>query len=206
MFSERADLKAKPKPRNRPLTPDELPRYMRTLATLGEFADVGGRRERVDERRRDAQLLLIHSAQRFDQIGSLDWERVKWADDLIRWPAEKMKGKEGQTDDFELPMTDTMRTMLRRRWEAAGKPTTGYVFEGIQGGPLAQSYAHRLHAAACRAAGIKNYTQHDHRTTASTFLQNGGFDEYDVNRLPRPRLQDPQRSKLHRQAALRPLA
>lgn len=108
----------------RPKSPDEYERDEFELI-MDHLPAHGSTRSRS----RDVILLLGYQGVRATAAVHLRWEDVTWeTNSPLRWQAEW--DKTGRTWDQEIHAET--KAMLTQRWEAEGRPTSGWVFSGQQ--------------------------------------------------------------------------
>lgn len=82
---------------------------------------------------RNCLRLVLHIPLRADNLCSLKWSEIDFDKKLIIIPREQMKFKNPNIDDFKMPLTDEVITILREQQEEQKLYTNelNYVFIGI---------------------------------------------------------------------------
>ena len=114
-------------------------------------------------------LLLIHTAQRRQQIGALRWSYI--ADDAISWPKEAMKGNRPHT----IPLTESMKALLQ-----ALPRLHDHVFAVHR--PFS-SWSHDMVELRKECGITARFTIHDLRRTTSTNLNRLGVASNVVEQI-----------------------
>ena len=111
----------------------------------------------------------------------------------LRWPNVLLNGHGGliQITDGKtkfrkrlLPMVPEVYVVLKDRWEAAGRPSEGWVFPSdSEDGHFNGDSAKDQHAKALRDSGVKPFEPYCLRHTALTRLAESGCDVFTLMRI-----------------------
>ena len=148
----------------RPMTKEEM-RILRTkLQSYGGSNTV-----------RNAGLLLLYSMLRTIEIRRLKWEYVNFDEKLIVFPvASKRTGQERTMKKNRMhmvPITTQMEAILKQQYEISRYQE--YVFCGVyKGGAISGTTLNRM----LDYIGLADVSAHDFRATASTVLNEKGYD------------------------------
>jgi integrase len=82
---------------------------------------------------RNALKIVLHIPLRADNLCSLKWNEIDFDKKLLTIPREQMKFKNPNINDFKMPLTDEVISILREQQEAQRYLTNelNYVFVGI---------------------------------------------------------------------------
>lgn len=131
----------------------------------------------------DFVAVLFDTAMRPEEAYRLRWECVAWEDGLHG--DSTVRVTHGKTDNArrELPMSPRVRTILRFRWEAAGKPLEGWVWPAkTASGHMEPSSIKKRHTRACEDSRVK-FVLYDVRHTSLTRLGCSGCDTWTFARI-----------------------
>jgi len=106
--------------------------------------------------------LLILTAQRRTEIGSLRWSEVDFENSVINFPPERTKNSKPHS----LPMSRQVRTILQRRYDR--RNGSEYVF-GSNGHGFS-SWSEAKNKLDDRLNGMKEWRLHDCRRSAATLM------------------------------------
>jgi integrase len=134
---------------------------------------------------KDAATIMLGTAMRPGEVFALRWERIVFNDQdggLIQIADGKSKAARRY-----LPMVRTVYSALRTRWEAAGRPESGWVF------PSQSKCGHittpkTAHATAIATANkekkqLEYFEPYCLRHTAGTMLGDSGCDVFTLARI-----------------------
>lgn len=122
--------------------------------------------------------LALYGGMRNCEREPLVWE---WVDlDGRRLRIRKSKTKAGIRT---VPIIDVLRPILRNEWLRQGKPATGRVVRGPQGGPVSYQKQSRRAKKAWEAAGLERITPHECRHTFASYLIASGLNAKAVTVL-----------------------
>ncbi len=131
---------------------------------------------------RDAATMIAEEGMRPGEVVVVRWEHLFMGDDtgLIRVVDGKSKAAKRI-----LPMTPVVLAMLKARWEAQGKPATGFVFASeSKAGHIGEQNIKRYHAAALEASKVAPFVPYCLRHTALTRIAAAaGGDPFSVARI-----------------------
>jgi integrase len=144
--------------RDRFLSPEEIKAYCEAL-------------EHESEAARDCLLLDLFTAQRHQNVRGMRREQL-FPDDRV-WRVPGSTTKTGATN--KVPLSGAAMSIINRRLKATDGP---WLFPKSGGeGHATPAFIGIPHRSACKRAGIKNYTIHDHRHTFGTYA--------DIMNIPR---------------------
>jgi len=106
----------------------------------------------VAEPLKSLATILIDGGWRPEEAFRLDWKNIHWND--RRGPNGSISNLHGKTKAARrtLPMTPRVRAILEDRWNAAGRPTGGFVWPApTKSGHIEPSTYRKLHTAAFEA-------------------------------------------------------
>lgn len=149
-----------PKARSRFLAPQQV-------AQLWKAAD--GMEEAVH--RDYARFLLVVPARR-NEAARMDWSHVNL--DAATWDQPDKLTKNGDPHRIHLPQLAL--DLLRRRHEAAGEPSEGYVFPAPRSKKALTTFS-AINAELDKLAKFTAWSWHDLRRTFATALGEAGFPE-----------------------------
>jgi integrase len=139
-----------------------------------------------DPHARPIALLLCYTGARTQEALQVQWPDV----DLGRGTVLFTRTKSGRARMVPLP--DRVREALAELWRSQGRPTDGHVFRNRRGQPYSDHRTranvggnplYKVHAAACRRAGIRDFTPHDWRHHWASWCVMSGIDLPTVQRL-----------------------
>jgi len=157
--------KIKSNERDRYLTADELPRFMRALRSEAN-TDV-----------RDAVYLLLYTGVRRGNMLSMRWEQIELGPHEPVWRIPDTKAGEPQ----RIALTPQAVTVLKRRYLEAGAPRFGFVFAG----PGKRGHLDDPKKAwqrICARAGLANFRIHDLRHTFASYLAMTNANQFLVSK------------------------
>ena len=137
------------------------------LATLWRAAD-----ELAHPVWRDLARFLIAVPCRRGEAAALDWSHLDL--DAAEWHQPGRLTKNGEAHRLHLHLLAL--DVLRRRWDAAGKPRAGLVFPSPEAGRPLQTFSD-LKASLDTAAGLTGWRWHDFRRSFATALTEAGTPE-----------------------------
>ncbi|MGB8030273.1 MAG: site-specific integrase [Terracidiphilus sp.] len=152
--------------RERVVTPDEESKY---LAGAGELMA-------------DLAAVLIDTGMRPEENSRLRWESISWG----AGPYGTLQVTHGKTAAARrmLPLSPRVRSILERRWEAAGKPVEGWVWAaGTASGHIEPSTVKKQHRRALRLSGVQPFVLYSLRHTFLTRLGAAGCDAWTLARI-----------------------
>lgn len=91
--------------------------------------------------------------------------------DIWTVPAERMKGKEGQVEDFRVPLSESVMNIIDRRAQLS----SNWLFKGHRGNPISDSTLSKY----MRDHGLPG-TPHGFRTSFRTWVQDNDAAPFDV--------------------------
>ncbi|WP_168211508.1 site-specific integrase [Actinosynnema sp. ALI-1.44] len=159
-------------------------------------------------------LTTMHAATgvRISESLAVDWENVNWETNQVEfaWRIIRVKGKglkrvenlKRATGDRIMGLPGFGMAMLKRRWLAAGKPTTGPVFPDRYGGWRDPSNTRRVLREVRALIGYGWVVSHIFRRAVATILDRGGATARQVaNQLGHVRVSMTQDNYLEREVA-----
>jgi integrase len=125
----------------------------------------------ADREDMDLILTLYHTAGRTSEVLNLTWEDLNFEQRWIRLWTRKRRGGELQED--KLAMTETLYSVLKRRWDNRDK-TTSFVFHNADGTRYTYTQKRDTMRKLCRKAGVKNFGFHAIRHHVASILADSG--------------------------------
>jgi integrase len=123
---------------------------------------------------KDIATIMLNTGMRPCEVRSLTWDRVNLDTRLLSITRENTKSDNGVR---RLPLLDAAYNSILARWEAQGKPKSGWLFPSPMSGKkgcLGQGY--NRHASALAASKVKPFVPYTMRHTALTALGMAGVD------------------------------
>ena len=130
---------------------------------------------------KDCATIIAEEAVRPGEVFALQWQHILLNDSgaLIRIADGKSKAARRV-----LPMTPNVHALLLERYEAACRPTDGWVFtSGSAAGHLNGDGVKDQHARALTASGVRKFEPYVLRHTALTNLAKKGVDAHTLARI-----------------------
>ncbi len=97
-----------------------------------QLKDIWEASESLNSAERGYVRFLMLTAQRRNQAANLRWDWISWEQSEIRFPGEFVKGRKDETDDFIMPMSRQVKSLLLARQGNGSE----FVFENANGGVL----------------------------------------------------------------------
>lgn len=139
--------------RERVVTPDEEKKY---LGAAGELMA-------------DISAVLIDTGMRPEENARLRWESITWGAGIYG-TLQVTHGKTAAARRM-LPLSPRVRSILERRWEAAGKPVEGWVWTaGTASGHIEPSTIKKQHRRALKDSKVRPFVLYSLRHTFLTRL------------------------------------
>lgn len=160
-----ADIEVPPVKHYRHLTDAEIPQL---IEKMGAFQ---GRIETVY-----ALRLLMLTFVRIGELRLAQWPEFDFDKKLWRIPAERMKGKTGNRREHIVPLSHQALILLRELRHLTGNRP--YVFPGAH--PAKPISGHTCATALRVYMGVKDFSPHGFRATASTWLHESGKHRTEV--------------------------
>jgi len=126
--------------------------------------------------------VLADTGMRPDECHRLRWETVTW----INGRNGSLLVTHGKTAAARrvLPMTPRVRALLEARWEAAQRPSEGWVWPAqTQNGHVDRSSLKKQHKKAVRLSGVRPFVLYSLRHTFLTRLGASGCDAWTLARI-----------------------
>jgi integrase len=152
--------------RERVVSPEEEGRYL--AAAREPLASIGA--------------VLVDSGLRPEECYRLVWDSITWSNGRNG----TLLVTHGKTKAARrvIPMTPSVRALLEKRWEAAGKPLEGWVWPApTQSGHVEPSSLKKQHRRALRIAGVREFVLYSLRHTFLTRLGESGCDAWTLARI-----------------------
>jgi len=130
---------------------------------------------------RDAATIIRGSGACPGEVFALRWPNV-----LLNGHGGLMQITDGKTKFRKrvLPMVPEVYAVLKDRWEAAGRPSEGWIFPSdSQEGHFNKDTAKDQHSKALRDSGVKSFEPYCLRHTALTRLAGSGCDAFTLMRI-----------------------
>jgi integrase len=129
------------------------------------------------------------AAFRTEATIGVGWEHVDW--DANQFELRRFwKKKERRLADFpkekeaeRVPIAPMLKTYLLELWLKRGKPATGFICLGPNGGMLSTSTFEKGLSRLCKQAGVPRVTPHELRHSATELWQRAGANTEDLRRL-----------------------
>jgi len=152
--------------RERVITPVEEAKYLAASSeTLAAVASV-----------------LIDAGLRPEECFRLRWEAITWANGR-HGTLLVTHGKTAAARRV-LPMTPRVRNILQTRWEGAGKPAEGWIWNApTKSGHLEGSSLKKQHIKALKLSGVRSFVLYSLRHTFLTRLGESGCDAWTLARI-----------------------
>ena len=167
----------KAKPRDRYLSSDEIRNYYTTLLN-----------SRVYRARKLGLMLSLLTLVRKSELQAAKWEHINF--DERKWliPETKADSKTGHSREMVVYLSDQVIEIFKELKTIAGNEP--YVFVGRKSGThVSHNVLNEAQKAALRLTDVAHFTVHDLRRTASTHLNEQGFNsdaiEACLNHAPR---------------------
>ena len=167
----------KAKPRDRYLSSDEIRNYYTTLLN-----------SRVYRARKLGLMLSLLTLVRKSELQAAKWEHINF--DERKWliPETKADSKTGHSREMVVYLSDQVVEIFKELKTIAGDEP--YVFVGRKSGThVSHNVLNEAQKAALRLTDVAHFTVHDLRRTASTHLNEQGFNsdaiEACLNHAPR---------------------
>lgn len=159
-----------PPHRERYLSKDELPRFLRALEDDDDSLSVAAIR------------LLLFTGCRRGEIMSLKWDQVRMDEERIFLP--DTKNGRSRTVHLNARAIEVLLDLQEKKEEEARTALSDYVFPSRQGTRKGHLFDLRKpFERACREAGIENFRVHDLRHTFASMAVMSGASLYDVQKL-----------------------
>jgi integrase len=152
--------------RERVVTPDEEERYLAAAPSL--LAAVA--------------TILADTGLRPDECHRLRWEDITW----VNGRNGTLLVTRGKTPAARraLPMSPRVRSMLKARWEATGKPSEGWLWPApTKAGHIDHSTLKKQHKKTLNASGVRPFVLYSLRHTFLTRLGASGCDAWTLARV-----------------------
>jgi integrase len=138
-------------PRDRVLSDTELRQIWNACTSLGQYGDI-------------VQLLVLTAARR-DEIGSLHWAEIDFEGDAIVLPPDRVKNKRQHEIPLSMPAVDIL---LRQQHRSLADGTSREFIFGRGAGPFSGWSKSKGELDARIADALPDWRIHDLRRTAST--------------------------------------
>jgi integrase len=130
----------------------------------------------------DVAAVLADTGLRPDECHRLRWEEITWANGR-NGTLLVSRGKTAASRRV-LPMTPRVRTILERRWFAAGRPSAGLIWPApTKAGHVNHSSLKKQHAKALKLSGVRPFVLYSLRHTFLTRLGESGCDAWTLARV-----------------------
>jgi len=130
-------------------------------------------------------VIMLDAGLRPDECFRLRWENVRFID--ARRAVLIVPGTKSQAAARPVPMTPRLRGIMDARWNASGKPTSGWVFPAkrANAGRIVPNTIYEPHLNAVKNSGInqKEFVLYALRHTCLTRWGNSGMDAWTLARL-----------------------
>lgn len=158
------------------IRPIELKRYLSAINQVRDNPEYNNFNRSVC----DAVEFALFTGLRKTEVLGIEWEKVNLKGGYF-WIDETKNG-----DPLELPITETLKTILKRRW--ANKDSVGqYVFTGLKAGLLIKEPKYVLEkinkATQSETEGALVIHWHDLRRTFATIADSENVTGYKLKRL-----------------------
>jgi site-specific recombinase XerD len=119
----------------------------------------------------DLILTLYHTAGRISEVFNIKWEDVNFDQRWVRLWTRKRRGGELQED--KLAMTDTLYSIMNRRWNNRNK-STQYVFHNEDSSKFTYQQKRYIMRKLCKKAKVKEFGFHAIRHHVASILADSG--------------------------------
>ena len=126
--------------------------------------------------------VLVDTGLRPEECYRLVWDSITWSNGRNG----TLLVTHGKTKAARrvIPVTPSVRAVLEKRWEAAGKPLEGWVWPApTQSGHVEPSSLKKQHRRALRIAGVREFVLYSLRHTFLTRLGESGCDAWTLARI-----------------------
>jgi integrase len=152
--------------RERVVLPEEEARY---LAAAGELMA-------------DIATVLIDTGMRPEENSRLRWESIGWSNGQCG-TLQVTHGKTAAARRM-LPLSPRVRAVLERRWDAAKRPSEGWIWAtATASGHIEPSTVKKQHQRALRLSGVRPFVLYALRHTFLTRLGAAGCDAWTLARI-----------------------
>lgn len=158
--------------KRRPRSPEPRPDY-NSLEELGQIWSAIQSADGLQQVHRDVLLFLIAIPCRRGEAAAIQWQDIDFKASVWTQPGKQTKN--GDEHRFHLPVLAL--TILQERHEAAGKPTSGYVFPAPRSGKPQATFGKIKRAVDKALKSNLKWRIHDHRRSFVTALAEAGVHE-----------------------------
>lgn len=156
--------------RERYLSRDELPRFLRALSQEGDTLS------------KAALLILLFTGCRKNEVLSLTWDQVRLDEGRLYLPVTK-NGR-SRAVHLNQKASEVLQELATRKNDLDRTRNSNFVFPSRQNTRKGYLYDLRVPLQrACAIAGIENFRTHDLRHTFASLAVSSGVDLYAVQRL-----------------------
>jgi integrase len=130
----------------------------------------------------EVATVLVDTGLRPDESHRGRWEEVTWTNGRYG----TLLVTQGKTPAARrvLPLTFRVREVLQKRWEAAGKPREGWIWQApTKTGHIDHSSLKKQHARALKLSGVRPFVLYSLRHTFLTRLGESGCDVWTLARI-----------------------
>jgi integrase len=130
----------------------------------------------------DVATVLVDTGLRPEECNRLLWESITWENG--RHGTLLVTHGKTKAARRMLPMTPRVRALLETRWEAAGKPSEGFVWPApTKSGHLEPSSLKKQHVKAVKLSKVRPFVLYSLRHTFLTRLGASGCDAWTLARI-----------------------
>ena len=130
----------------------------------------------------EVATVLIDTGLRPEECNRLCWESITWENG--RHGTLIVTHGKTKAARRVLPMTPRVRALLESRWEAAGKPSEGYIWPApTKSGHVEPSSLKKQHANAIKLSKVRPFVLYSLRHTFLTRLGASGCDAWTLARI-----------------------
>jgi integrase len=130
----------------------------------------------------DIAVVLIDTGMRPEENSRLRWEGIGWSNGQ-QGILQVTHGKTTAARRM-IPMSPRVRTVFERRWDAAQKPSEGWVWAAdTLSGHIEPSTTKKQHQRALRLSGVRPFVIYSLRHTFLTRLGEAGCDAWTLARI-----------------------
>ena len=130
----------------------------------------------------DVATVLVDTGMRPEENSRLRWESIGWSNG----PCGTLQVTHGKTAAARrrLPLSPRVRAVLDRRWEAANRPSEGWVWAtATASGHVEPSTLKKQHQRALKLCGVRPFVLYALRHTFLTRLGAAGCDAWTLARI-----------------------
>jgi len=130
----------------------------------------------------DVAVVLLDTGMRPEENARLRWEFVNW--NVHHYGTLQVTHGKTASARRMIPLTHRVRTLLERRWNAANRPSEGWVWAApTKSGHIEPSTLKKQHQRALKLSGVRPFVLYAFRHTFLTRLGESGCDAWTLARI-----------------------